>query len=200
VFLLLRYTQAMPDQTPAATIESLEKKLYETRQALRELRKSQAQSAKDYTFETCEGSVQLSDIFAGGSDLLVVHNMGKHCHYCTLWADGLNGLSKPLLDRCPLVISSPDDPQTQADFAASRGWTLPMVSCGGNTFAADMGYHVLEKESYLPGVSAFHLRDDGSIIRTGHTPFGPFDEFCPVWPLFDLLMDGPGEWQPKFGY
>lgn len=194
----------MPDTCPPTTAEvaALEKQYWELGEKLRKARQDAPDEAvTDYIFETPAGPVSLSELFGDRDDLLVVHNMGKRCHYCTLWADGLNGLAAPLLDRTAFAISSPDDVATQQAFAKARGWTLPMVSCNDNSFTADLGYHYPDQNnSYMPGVSAFHKNADGSIVRTGHTPFGPFDMFCPVWPLFGLLKDGPGDWQPKFEY
>lgn len=195
----------MPDTCPPTTAEvaALEKEYWELGEKLRQARQDAPDEPikEDYVFETTAGPAKLSELFEGRDDLLVIHNMGKRCHYCTLWADGLNGLASPLLDRCAVVVSSPDDPETQSAFAKARGWTLPMVSCKENTFTADLGYHYPDQNNaYMPGVSAFHKNSDGTIVRTGHTPFGPFDQYCPVWPLFGLLQGGPGDWQPKFEY
>ena len=51
-----------------------------------------------------------------------------------------------------------------------------------------------------PGVSAFHLEADGTVVRTGKACFGPGDEFCSAWHLFDLLPGGAESWQPKYSY
>ncbi|XAL98092.1 DUF899 family protein [Phycisphaeraceae bacterium D3-23] len=194
----------MPNTCPPMSpeIEALEKQIWELGEKLRAARQAAPpETVQDYIFESPGGPIALSELFADRDDLFVVHNMGKRCSYCTLWADGLNGLAAPLLDRAACVISSPDDPATQQAFAKSRGWTLPMVSCKDNTFAADLGYHYPDQNnSYMPGISAFHRNADGSITRTGHTPFGPYDMYCPVWPLFSLLKGGAGDWQPKFEY
>ena len=48
--------------------------------------------------------------------------------------------------------------------------------------------------------SAFRKEEDGTIRRVGHAPFGPGDEFCGVWHLFDLLEEGAAGWQPELGY
>jgi hypothetical protein len=42
-----------------------------------------------------------------------------------------------------------------------------------------------------------HAADDGRIVRTGRAAFGPGDDYCAVWPLFDLLEGGVGKWEPK---
>jgi hypothetical protein len=43
-----------------------------------------------------------------------------------------------------------------------------------------------------PGVSALRKTEGGAIERTGRTRFGPGDDFCALWPLFDLLEGGAG--------
>ena len=77
---------------------------------------------------------------ARSSDLFVIHNMGRSCPNCTLWADGFNGIYPHIADRAAFVVASPDPPDVQQSFAASRGWRFPMVSHQGSSFAADMGY------------------------------------------------------------
>jgi predicted dithiol-disulfide oxidoreductase (DUF899 family) len=34
-----------------------------------------------------QGTVRLSELFAGKADLILIHNMGTTCPNCTLWAD-----------------------------------------------------------------------------------------------------------------
>jgi len=51
----------------------------------------------------------------------------------------------------------------------------------------------------MPGVSVFE-KDADSIVRVASTMFGPGDDFCAVWHLFDLLPNGANEWQPKPDY
>lgn len=166
------------------------------------LRAARPQPVGEYTLANPDGSaVTLRDLFGSKRDLLVVHNMGKACVYCTLWADGLNGYAAHLADRAAFVLSSPDEPAVLRDFAASRAWRFRCVSTqGGKTgFARDMGFEP-EPRRYWPGVSAFRLQDDGSIVRTGKAQFGPGDDFCAVWPLLDLLHLGDAGWAPKFEY
>ena len=166
-----------------------------------ELHKVQAdiepQEVSDYTFQTPDGAVALSDLFGDKDDLIVIHNMGNSCSYCTLWADGYNGVYPHLADRAAFVISSPDSPDAQAHFARSRGWTFPMVSHQGTTFAEDMGY--VGEYGWMPGVSVFR-RENGRILRVSDTHCGPGDDFCSVWHFLGMLPAGPDGWQPKFKY
>jgi hypothetical protein len=46
-------------------------------------------------------------------------------------------------------------------------------------------------------VSALRRAVDGSLVPTGRAEFGPGDDFCAVWPLFDLLEGGAGDWAPQ---
>lgn len=150
------------------------------------------QEVKDYEFANAEGSVRLSELFGDHEDLIVVHNMGVACSYCTLWADGYNGIHPHVVTRAGFVVSTPDRPHVQKKFAESRGWKFPMVSHTDSTFAADMGY-VSEKGGWMPGVSVFR-RDGDTITRVSDTGFSPGDDFCAIWHFFDMLPGGVGEW------
>jgi len=156
------------------------------------------QPVDDYRFATIDGAVRLSELFAGKEYLFVIHNMGRGCAYCTMWADGFNGVLPHLENRAAFVVSSPDDPATQRAFAMDRGWRFRMVSHQGTNFAADMGY--CSDRGYQPGVSVFRRRDDGAVVRVSDTELGPGDDFCSVWHFFDLLPEGAAGWHAKFHY
>jgi predicted dithiol-disulfide oxidoreductase (DUF899 family) len=171
-------------------------------QARAELQQALAEDARadvaDYTFATLNGQVKLSALFGAERDLFVIHNMGRGCNSCTMWADGFNGLYPHIRDRASFVVSNHETPEQQAEFAASRGWKFPMVSTQGNTFAADMGFTNAAGKP-MPGVSAFQ-KQDGRIVRVSASGFNDTDEFCPVWRLFDLLPEGADGWRPKQTY
>ena len=156
------------------------------------------QEVPDYVFASSNGERTLSSLFGDKADLIVIHNMGKSCAYCTLWADGYNGVYDHLANRAAFVVTSPDAPDVQSTFAAARGWRFPMVSHRGSSFAADMGYRS-ESGGWQPGVSAFR-RDGNHIVRVSDTGLKPHDDFCAVWHLFDLLPAGAQAWAPKFTY
>jgi predicted dithiol-disulfide oxidoreductase (DUF899 family) len=118
--------------------------------------------------------------------------MGVSCSYCTLWADGYNGIHPHVAARAGFAVSSPDQPTVQKRFADSRGWRFPMVSHAGSTFAADMGY-ASANDGWMPGVSVFK-REGEAIVRVSDTTFSPGDDFCTLWHFFDLLPGGVGEW------
>ncbi len=43
-------------------------------------------------------------------------------------------------------------------------------------------------------------KEDGKVVRVADAEFGPGDDFCAVWQLFDLIPEGPDNWQPKYKY
>jgi len=150
------------------------------------------QEVANYEFTNLAGPVRLAELFGDHEDLILIHNMGVSCSYCTLWADGYNGIHPHVVTRAGFAVSSPDRPPVQKKFAASRGWRFPMVSHAGSTFAADMGY-VSAKGGWMPGVSVFR-REGESILRVSDTGFSPGDDFCSLWHFFDLLPGGVGDW------
>ena len=180
-------------------IAQLEKELYELKHRLAEARREATpQAVDDYELTRADGTpVMLSELFGGKDDLILIHNMGRSCPYCTLWADGFNGVAEHLADRAGFAVCSPDEPAVQRAFAAGRGWRFPMVSGARSSFIEDMGF--MSEGKPWPGASAFHRNADGSIVRTGRAIFGPGDDFCAVWHLLDLA-GGPKGWAPKESY
>ena len=181
-------------------IESLQNDIAKKRKEIIELRQqAESEPISDYTLQDPDGKdVQLSSLFDEKDELLVIHNMGKSCKYCTLWADGLNGVTQPLADRVPFVLVSPDTPEVQKAFAAGRGWTFPMLSASGSSFIKDLGFYK-EKGGYQPGVSAL-IRKDGKIYRYSYDFFGPGDPYSSVWHFYDLLPKRINGWQPQYEY
>ncbi len=181
-------------------ISELEKEMWEKEKEVVGLKKTLSEKdVHDYKFDTLNGKVSLSELFGDNQDLIVIHNMGKKCPYCTMWADGFNGLLHHLTDRAAFIVVSPDDPAVQQEFAKRRNWKFTLVSAKSNSFTKDMGYE-FENKKYMPGVSVFYKNDTGEIIRTGMDVFGPGDNYNSPWHLFQLLKDGVNEWSPKFEY
>jgi predicted dithiol-disulfide oxidoreductase (DUF899 family) len=168
------------------------------RAKMRDLQQSvEPAEVSDYTFSTRDGPVRLSQLFGDKDSLFVIHNMGAGCSYCTLWADGFNGLLPHIENRAAFVIASPDPPEAQEKFRAARNWRFRMVSHRDTTFAADMGYR--SDGGWRPGVSVFKKRG-GKIVRVADTGFEPSDDFCSLWHFLDLLPEGAADWKPKFKY
>ena len=183
----------------ASEVERLEEHLVIQHERLAEMkRRLPRREVQDYTLSGWEGPVKLSQLFGAQNDLVVLHNMGKGCRYCTLWADGLNGLLPHLASRTAFVVCTPDSPETQSQFAASRGWNFVMVSGHGSRFIEDMGFR--SERGWKPGMSTFQRTPAGKIERVASAPFGPFDPFCAVWHVFGILADGVNDWEPKYQY
>lgn len=153
-----------------------------------------------YTLRATDGSpVELASLFDERNELMVIHNMGKGCVYCTLWADGFNGFVGHFENRVPFVLVSPDAPEVAKTFSEGRGWKFRVLSAHGTDFIKDMGF-TSEKGGPLPGVSTFKRESDGRILRTAHDSFGPGDLYCSIWHLLDLLPNGQNAWEPKYRY
>ena len=184
--------------TTSQRLSAYRRDIVKLRRRMRRLQETiEPESVEDYELASAKGPVRLSQLLGDKEYLMVIHNMGAGCRYCTLWADGFNGLYPHLADRAAFVLASPDDPKKQKKFASARGWRFPMVSHQGTRFARDMGY---EKKGFpLPGVSVF-TRRRGKLVRVSDTGFGPGDDFCALWHLFDLLPKGPDGWQPQYKY
>ena len=105
-------------------IRTLEDQIKELKSRLAEARRrTSEQPVSTYTFKNFDGSdVSLSQLFGDKSDLLVVHNMGKGCRYCTLWADGFNGFVPHLENRGAFVVMSNDPPSV---FVIVMAWSTP---------------------------------------------------------------------------
>lgn len=146
-----------------------------------------------FEFETPDGQISLEALFDARPDLLVIHNMGTFCSYCTLWGDTLIGLHRHLTERTQMVMISPDPVDVQQQFAESRGWPWPMAR-DTSGFSRAVGY--ASENGMYPGCTTLYRSENGILI-TGQTPFGPYDQICGAWHLMDLLKDGPAEWEPK---
>lgn len=180
-------------------IAQLRTKLAEARAEFYEaLAEEGRMDVRDYAFRTPAGPTTLSAMFDGGRDLFVIHNMGVTCPNCTLWADGFNGLYPHIARRAAVFVASPDPPETQAAFAARRGWKFPMVSHAGTSFSADMGF-IDSNGKHLPGVSAFQ-RQGAKMMRVSATSMQPGELVSStIWHLLAMLPEGADGWKPNTG-
>ncbi len=173
-------------------------------QRLADLRKEMPpEPVEDYEFQGPDGTVRLSQMFGDKEDLILVHNMGSECPYCTMWADGFNGVLHHIEDRTAFVVVSPNSVAVQQAMREQRGWGFDMYSAEGTSFVRDMGFassHTNFNSSSMPGVSAFRRNSDGSIVRISRDFFGPGDMYCGVWHLFELLTNGADGWEAKLDY
>lgn len=181
-------------------IDELEYQIQELKSRAAELRRQRPPEAvRDYAFRGPDGgTASLGALFGGRDRLILVHNMGRSCAYCTMWADGFSGLLPHLQSTAAFVVTSPDEPADQQRFAASRGWRFPMYSAS-REFIDDMGF-LHPEEGLMPGVSVFTRAPGGEIHRVGTAEFGPGDDFCAVWHFLDLFPGGSAGWEPRYSY
>ena len=187
-------------KSPDHEIVTLQKEIREKKKKLAELVRTRSrEEVEDYRLEGPDGAIiTLSGLFGDHDELILIHNMGRKCAYCTLWADGFNGFLQHLENRAGFAVVSPDDPETQRKFAAGRGWKFSIYSGRGSSFTRDMGFQD-DDGQYHPGFSTF-IKEGGKIYRVAADSFGPFDDYCGIWHLFNLLPRGVNDWHPKFEY
>jgi predicted dithiol-disulfide oxidoreductase (DUF899 family) len=183
-----------------AQIEQKEKELRALNTELLELkRKAYAMPVRDYTLTASDGStVKLSEAFGDKDQLVLIHNMGFRCSYCTMWADGFNSLYPYVQRRAAFVLLSNDPPEKQTSGAAARGWTFPMLSAQGTSLFNDLGFQDGDGSDW-PGVSTLVKDPDGSLRRASADIFGPGDNYNAAWHLMDLLERNDESIEPVEG-
>lgn len=191
----------MSNEISAEEKQKIENELKNIEQKIEEMRKKRielnsklaAMDVKDYTLRDRDGKdVKLSEMFGEKDHLILIHNMGKGCPYCTMWADGFKDTYKEIEKKASFVLVSPDKPEVHKEFAEAHGWNYRSYSANGTDFIFDMGYDFIKegKHNYWPGVSVFEKDDNGKIRRVAKDYFGPGDFYCNIWHFLDLL---PGE-------
>ena len=159
-------------------ITELEQNIGELIAELNALRKTNPGTpVPNYTFATLTSQVTLLELFGGKDKLLAIHNMGQGCRYCTLWADGFNGLLPHLESALSVVLLSKDPPEVQRRFANARGWRFRLASHGGGVYMREQS--VVNEEYNYPGAVVYE--------RDGDT--NPAQERVRVRPRRHLLCD-----------
>ena len=72
-----------------SAISSLQDEIQKNRKEILMLREQLIpERVENYSFTSheAEGKVYLKDLFGETGELVVIHNMGKKCNYCSLWA------------------------------------------------------------------------------------------------------------------
>jgi predicted dithiol-disulfide oxidoreductase (DUF899 family) len=186
------------------TIEELENEIAAKTKKLNELRRrSASEVVKNYQFRDSRNATKtLAELFGSRPDLMIIHNMGSTCPYCTLWADSFNGMLDHFLSRTAFMVVSHDPPKVQQAFAKKRGWRFDMVSDETSEFTKDLGFFRKYdgQMGFWPGFSTFFKGADSKIVHVASASFGPGDTYCGIWPMLDLLESGLQDWEPKFAY
>lgn len=176
--------------------DKLEFEIYEKALKLAQLRSSEpGLEIPDYTFQTLSGETSLKALFGGRDRMLAIHNMGQGCRYCTLWADGLNGVLDHLEDTFSVVMLSKDPPEIQRRMAMDRGWRFRLASHGGGAYMAEQSVMT----GNYPG-AVIYERSGDAIIRKARARFGPGDLYSPVWHMLSLAGIDSEAWTPQFHY
>ena len=179
-------------------ITELEQQIGELIVELNALRKANPGTpVRNYAFATRTGETTLLDLFGDKDKLLAIHNMGQGCRYCTLWADGFNGLLSHLESAMSVALLSKDAPETQRRFANSRGWRFQLASHGGGDYMREQS--VVAGQNNYPGAVVYE-RDGDVILRKNACVFGPGDLYCAMWSLLGLAGLGEEQWTPQYAY
>ncbi len=179
-------------------IAELEREIFDLTARLNRLRKATPpKPVPDYRFATLSGDVTLLDLFTDRQHLLAIHNMGQECRFCTLWADGFNGVLAHLESAVSVVLLSRDPPRLQRDFANSRNWRFRLASHGGGSYIREQS--VMEGEGNMPG-AVLYERSGDRVLRRNSVIFGPGDLYCPLWHLLALAGIDEDDWVPRFRY
>ena len=179
-------------------IQELEQQIFELCGQLQELQKSvDPIEVPNYSFETEIGSTTLLDLFGKHDKLLLIHNMGQACRYCTLWADGFNGFVPHLESALSLVLVSKDTPEVQRRFANSRGWKFRLASHGGGPYMKEQA--AMAEYENMPGAATYE-RNGNTIYRKNSCAFGPGDLYCSIWNLLGMAGLGEADWTPQYRY
>lgn len=178
-------------------ILNAQKKVRKYREEVRKLRKKlPAVEVTDYVLTGTNGkAVRLSQLFGKFDELVLIHNMGPQCPYCTLWADGMNSFTPYFKDRCAFALETNVPHAKLRTFAKQRGWNYPAVSSLGTSLKNDMG--VISPEGNHPAISSF-FKKKGKIYRHASEELGPGDDFCSFWSVIDMLKDSERDVKVKY--
>jgi predicted dithiol-disulfide oxidoreductase (DUF899 family) len=195
-----------------------EVELMRQRERVAALRRGLPQGAaiQDYVFE--EGpadlaagdapirSVRMSDLFTRPNRSLVIYHLmyGKKqtnpCPMCTMWMDGWNGVADHLTQNVDVAVAAAADSIALRAHARNRGWNrLRLLSCGTNTFKADLGSENLDGGQDSQ-VSVFTKDADGTLrhFYSAHPrmaadiPERGIDLLLATYNVLDLTPQGRG--------
>jgi predicted dithiol-disulfide oxidoreductase (DUF899 family) len=169
----------------------------------------------DYAFDegprdlSADGPVRrtrLSELVREDRPAVVYHLMlhpddAEACPMCSLWVDGLHGVSHHLARHVELAIVAKAPLSTLRAWGRRRGWDgLRLLSSHGGTFNADLDVEDAGG-AQKPAMSVFVHSPEGMrhAFNTRPDVVQPrgergMDMMNPVWAVLDLLPSGRGEW------
>lgn len=193
-----------------------EKALMEQVKAVGELRRALPFSGPvgEYTFTEGPRDLSADEPIAhttladlvGERGLVVYHLMfddgwEQACASCSMWLDGLHGVSHHLAQVTDFVVIARARPAALRAWARHRGWAgLRLLSSTDTTFDADFGARD-DRGNLWPMVSTFG-RHDGAVQHFYTTAMidNSTDLLTPLWHVEDLLPQGRGDWEPSNAY
>lgn len=174
---------------------------------------------KDYVFEGPDGSVSLSDLFHGRSQLIIYHFMyapgwDEGCSGCSFVSDHFdaarqhfehNDLALAVVSRAPLADFE--------EFKKRMGWSFTWVSSNKNDFNYDFGasfrrsdldsgpvmYNFVVQKlngEEQPGLTVFTKDAEGNIYRTYSSYERGLDMLIGAYNFLDLTPKGRNESGP----
>jgi len=190
----------------------LKQEITETRRAL-----PWVKVAKDYAFETPDGSKSLEDLFGPHSQLITYHFMfgpdwETPCKSCSFWADSYNGLTPHLNAKDIAFVAISSAPlERLSPFKKRMGWDFDWVSSNGTSFNFDydVGFGPNRPEemhnSYnfgsmqnapmgeMHGTSVFAKGEDGTVYHTYSMYGRGLDATNAAYAYIDLTPKGRNE-------
>jgi predicted dithiol-disulfide oxidoreductase (DUF899 family) len=171
---------------------------------------------KSYVFEGPSGSVTLSDLFAGNSQLIVYHFMftpgdDEGCPHCSFWADNFDGIDVHLAQRDVRFVAIARAPLDQiAPFKQRMGWNFTWLSSFGTDFNYDFNvsftpeqlaagedfYNYRRANAGMPdlqGISIFYRDEHGDIFHTYSAFARGIDMVNGAYQFLDLVPKGRDE-------
>lgn len=216
---MLNHPVVTQQEWTAARIQLLaeEKDLTRRREELAQRRRDlpRVKVTKPYQFEGPDGALDLSDLFAGRSQLIVYHFMlgpdwTEGCAICSFWADNFEGIPIHLAHRDATLVAISHAPLDKITAYRQRmGWTFPWYSSHKSDFNFDFqvsytpeqvasgnaehNYRQTKVMSESPGISVFLRDETGDVLHTYSTYARGLDMLNGAYHFMDLLPKGRDE-------
>jgi predicted dithiol-disulfide oxidoreductase (DUF899 family) len=172
-------------------------------------------------FDGPEGSVTLSDLFAGRTQLVIYHFMfgpdqAQGCPSCSMAADNIDGSRVHLANRDTTLVMVSRAPIGKIEAFRKRiGWGCRWVSSYGNSFNRDCNVSFTKEEKAKgevyynfevtqfeseekQGVSVFYKDAAGAIFRTYSAYARGVEGLLGTYELLDMTPKGRDEEQFPF--
>jgi predicted dithiol-disulfide oxidoreductase (DUF899 family) len=170
--------------------------------------------SEDYTFESHNGPVRISQLF-GDKDALVIYSMmlgpqrERACPMCTAMLTSWEGTARNLRERVALAVTARSPIERLLELKKERGWQNLQVY--SDTKGDYTRAYVSADDGDVPGLNIFARSDgtvrhfwggemSGEMADPGQDPRGAPD-VDPLWTILDLTPAGRGAtWYPKLEY